>query len=301
MGQLCCCLKCNRNDEERISILNNHNYFEQVKISNVLLENDKIDNLIGKELMECGVNKSTFQFNSLNYKFKYLTLNSIYLSEEIILLILSYLSMKDNLQLSLVNKSFKKYWTRHPLLWNNYRFKIGFYCKNIKTIQDIIYYIFKPNYLIKHSFTKVAQAENAKLLLNIVICGGDIKIGKSTWIKLFLTNTYDNKIKQTLSTDYFATYLQYYDVKKDKDIQLRLDIFDFNGNYSLFPVVERGANGLMFCFDLSNEKSFDNMELLLTNYINPTTNEAIKNEKKIICIIEREEFFYDYTTAVNKV
>ncbi|KAL9643114.1 hypothetical protein ABK040_003914 [Willaertia magna] len=290
MGQSnMCCFGVDKNQQEKLLILN-----EVTETYEVILEKDKIDNLIGNELMECDVSKTLQLKTFYSTKNNFLKLNNIDLSEEIVLLILSYLSMKDIVNLSILNRSFKRYWTCHPLIWNNFSLKFGFYCKNISTVQDVIDYVFKPNYLLKQSFTK-AISRNVTDTFKVVLCG-DEKTGKSTWLKRFLHNFYDENYRKTVGMEYFSHSLQYVESNfyaySLRDIRVQLDLWDLGGHakyFALFPLVTRESRGVMLCFDLSNEMSFDSIETLLNDYVKRhlhnidgnSLNEKIKNEKKM--------------------
>ncbi|KAL9643098.1 hypothetical protein ABK040_003899 [Willaertia magna] len=301
MGQLSCCSLDNNYQNETIPILRKNRMINSPK--QTFFEKDEIDKLIGNELMECDVNK-TLQLKIINdYKNNFLKLNNIYLSEEIVLLIFSYLSMKDILNLSILNRSFKRYWTRHPLIWNNFSLKFGFYCKDISTVQNVIDYVFKPNYLLKQSFTKITKV-STKHTFKIVICG-DTFIGKSTLINSVLNNVYNKNNEKTVGLQYFPLFLQH---NNNSETKMRLDLWDFSGDlkfYPIFPLAARDSRGMMVCFDLSNEMSFDRMEIIFYDYVktylskrvNSTLNEKIKKDRKVICIIGLK---FDCITKRNK-
>ncbi|KAL9641540.1 hypothetical protein ABK040_013461 [Willaertia magna] len=255
--------------------------------------NDEIEQLIGKKKMALGseiilkIEKLNGFYRNDNEIDNFLKLKQFYLNEDIVILILSYLPYKNILKISILNKSFNKYFTCHPLLLKNYIIKNKYYCNEINDTQDFKNLIIKPDILLNNFFTKTKPHELQRPIIGIV---GEINIGKTTFIKRVIENKYSNNMSTALC-EIQSLCLQHKNL-----VDVCFNIFDFSGDskfFSIEKILLRNLKGIMFCFDLSNEASFFTMESMLQDFILENIENA-KNciflnlnqkIKRVICIV----------------
>lgn len=94
---------------------------------------------------------------------------------------------------------------------------------------------------------------------------GDSSVGKTSIINRFLRNSFDKSEPSTIG----ALYESYTETRKGKQIELQ--IWDTAGQEqyrSLGPIYFRSSAGALLVFDITNQKSFENLEEWLTGFRN---------------------------------
>jgi|688.fasta_scaffold653462_2 Ras-related protein Rab-1A len=100
------------------------------------------------------------------------------------------------------------------------------------------------------------------MILKILFLG-DSNVGKSCLIKRFIDNEFDNRLSSTICIDFKIKRI------KEEDLKLYMwEITSIKDCHSFF----KDANGIFIFFDITNEKSFLNIQ----DYIN-----AVKNYNKL--------------------
>ena len=106
---------------------------------------------------------------------------------------------------------------------------------------------------------------------------GDVAVGKTSIINSFLGQKFSDEYEPSIGVDFFSKTIKY----KEKNIKLQ--IWDSAGQEkfkSLIPNYIRGASLVILVYDISNKKSFDNLNSwieFINNYEN--TNIVICGNK----------------------
>ncbi|KAL9648991.1 hypothetical protein ABK040_008370 [Willaertia magna] len=136
MGQqlFCCCGKDKyqqvEEDKYKYWYTNNNSSFTPADGGNnnhystfakpIKSNNQTFDVHFNNELVKCNILESFNYFNLVNDdKINLLKLNNIFIPEEIVLLIFSYLTIEEIISLSSINSIFNNYWTNHSQLWKD--------------------------------------------------------------------------------------------------------------------------------------------------------------------------------------
>lgn len=95
-----------------------------------------------------------------------------------------------------------------------------------------------------------------------VIVVGDGAVGKTALAIRFDTGKFEQSYKMTIGADFFVNIVE---VEDDQGMKrrIKLQIWDTAGQErfgSIRPLYYRGANGGFVVFDVTNRKSFDNLE-----------------------------------------
>ena len=107
-----------------------------------------------------------------------------------------------------------------------------------------------------------------------IILIGDISVGKTSIINSLLGQKFNEEYEPSIGVDFFSKTLKY------KNKSIKLQIWDSAGQEkfkSLIPNYIRGASLVILVYDISNKKSFDN----LNSWIEFVNN--YENAKIVIC------------------
>ncbi|KAL9645677.1 hypothetical protein ABK040_003410 [Willaertia magna] len=227
------------------------------------------------ELVACNalqfLNVLEDNYNDCNY----LKLNNIVLPEEIVLLIFNYLTIKDIYSLSSINSTFNNYWTVHPQIWkiklqnlscvNKFTISI---CCNVNNYKQFYKKIYLPNLNLNHIITKYSFPTKDNYNFKIAIYG-DQKIGKTIFLEKFTDDKYklnENTYSQTIGVDFKRILLSTTNREKGGSVLF----WDIGGD-KRFEVIAKKfyekVNGLIICFDLMNEESFNIVEKSIKEFI----------------------------------
>ncbi|KAL9645612.1 hypothetical protein ABK040_000674 [Willaertia magna] len=214
---------------------------------------------------------------------------NISIPEDIIILILSFLNLQEIINLSNINKSFKYYWINHPKLFEslieqfaknkiinivNKNSKLTsqisqhtICCKKgLNSMNDFYEYIYKPNLILSEcfEFVKPKNHYNTHIIISVF---GKQNVGKSTWLQSWAKQEYVDNITPTIGVELIGKSLNY---RSNNTVWSRA--WDISGNptFSTFCsgyFREAFAFGCgIFCFDLSDGKSFDEIENYLQKF-----------------------------------
>jgi small GTP-binding protein len=92
---------------------------------------------------------------------------------------------------------------------------------------------------------------------------GDVAVGKTSLVDRYLTNKFHENIQATLGA---SIHIKFIDVPNGK---ITLQIWDFGGHKNfmfLIPSYSRGSSGAIFMFDLTNERSLQNLHNWLLEF-----------------------------------
>jgi len=92
---------------------------------------------------------------------------------------------------------------------------------------------------------------------------GDVAVGKTSLVDRYLTNKFHEDIQATLGA---SIHIKFIEVKNGK---ITLQIWDFGGHKNfmfLVPSYARGSSGAIFMFDLTNERSLENLNNWLVEF-----------------------------------
>ncbi|KAL9650264.1 hypothetical protein ABK040_014919 [Willaertia magna] len=313
MGQLCCgtefgeeCERIYLNNDSFVSPNGCYQQYHQ----HSLLE-DKYFDLIQKEIVSTNaleiirLENSGLQQDMIaerkNNGVVWIKLNGILISEEIGLNILSYLTPEYLYVLSRVNSAFYFYWSNFSeLLLNiqlqNYRF-LNIHticCKNVYNLKQFYEYI-SVNKHLNNCFKKVPRFDQTTSAFKISV-SGDSGIGKSVWLTRLIDNYFSREYNPTVGAEFKIIYLKTMreNCKKEKIVRF----WDLCGDDMYNSIISvnfyKGSSALMACFDLSNENSFDRVEMDIKRFVTvqfgndnlEDLNSVLMKERKyVICIV----------------
>ena len=87
---------------------------------------------------------------------------------------------------------------------------------------------------------------------------GDISVGKSSLLSRYIRNTFDQFNESTIGAAFFTKL-----VEGETGEKVNLEIWDTAGQErydSLLPMYYRGANVIIFVFDVNNPNTFENLK-----------------------------------------
>ena len=87
---------------------------------------------------------------------------------------------------------------------------------------------------------------------------GDVSVGKSSVLTKYIKGTFDSFSESTIGAAFFSKH-----VKGPNDEDITLEIWDTAGQErydSLLPMYYRGAQIILFVFDLNNPNTFSNLK-----------------------------------------
>ena len=93
-----------------------------------------------------------------------------------------------------------------------------------------------------------------------IIIIGDCNIGKSSILSKFIDDEFERKYNKTICVDYKTYYTEYHNQN------IKLIIWDTSGQDRFKSIIKsfyKGINIVVICFDLTDEYSFDNVDLWL--------------------------------------
>ena len=111
-----------------------------------------------------------------------------------------------------------------------------------------------------------------KTLLKVIILG-DSGVGKTSLMQQFVNNKFSHQYKATIGADFLTK-----EITIDNNKQVTLQIWDTAGQerfQSLGVAFYRGADCCVLCYDVTNEKSLNNLSswkdefLIQSNVSNP--------------------------------
>lgn len=107
---------------------------------------------------------------------------------------------------------------------------------------------------------------------------GDIGVGKSSLIRRFADDEYDDEYVATIGVDFRFRTIQINGKK------IKIQIWDTAGQEKFKSVITsylRGADGVIICYDLADQKTFEHVE----NWILEIKSLEASEKKKIVSII----------------
>ena len=121
------------------------------------------------------------------------------------------------------------------------------------------------------SFDEKEYEQNLKTVEYKIILLGDSGVGKTSIIKKFINNEFNEDIKCTIDIDSL-----YKSIKIDKNLYTKLKIYDTAGQEkyrSLIKKYYQGTDGIILVFDLKSENSFNKLKSWI-NEISENTEKA---------------------------
>ena len=121
------------------------------------------------------------------------------------------------------------------------------------------------------SFDEKEYEQNLKTVEYKIILLGDSGVGKTSIIKKFINNEFNEDIKCTIDIDSL-----YKSIKIDKNLYTKLKIYDTAGQEkyrSLIKKYYQGTDGIILVFDLTNENSFNKLKSWI-NEVSDNTEKA---------------------------
>jgi Ras-related protein Rab-7A len=103
----------------------------------------------------------------------------------------------------------------------------------------------------------------SKICLKIIVIG-DLNVGKTSLINRYVYNSFSEKYKATIGVDLFKKDLKY------KNNKVCLQIWDTAGVerfQAVTPSFYRGSDACVLVFDLTNNKSFENLEQWIDEFL----------------------------------
>ena len=144
------------------------------------------------------------------------------------------------------------------------------------------------------SFDEKDDEQNLKLVEYKIILVGDSGVGKTSILKKFINNEFNEDIKCTINVDFFSK-----SIKIDKNLYTNLKIYDTAGQEKYRALIKQyyqGTDGIILVFDLTNENSFNKLK----SWINEVSDNTEKSQIILVGnkadLIERK---IDEETAEN--
>ena len=105
-----------------------------------------------------------------------------------------------------------------------------------------------------------------------VILVGDSGVGKTNITKSYITNTFDEMSKNTIGLE-----IAFKSVEK-KVHKIQVEIWDTSGQERFKAITNqyyKGANGAFVVYDITNEKTFNNVDIWLEDVRNNADNKNV--------------------------
>ena len=121
------------------------------------------------------------------------------------------------------------------------------------------------------SFDEKDDEQNLKLVEYKIILVGDSGVGKTSILKKFINNEFNEDIKCTINIDFFSK-----SIKIDKNLYTNLKIYDTAGQEKYRALIKQyyqGTDGIILVFDLTNENSFNKLKSWI-NEVRDNTEKA---------------------------
>ena len=121
------------------------------------------------------------------------------------------------------------------------------------------------------SFDEKDDEQNLKLVEYKIILVGDSGVGKTSILKKFINNEFNEDIKCTINVDFFSK-----SIKIDKNLYTNLKIYDTAGQEKYRALIKKyyqGTDGIILVFDLTNENSFNKLKSWI-NEVSDNTEKA---------------------------
>ena len=111
-----------------------------------------------------------------------------------------------------------------------------------------------------------------------IITLGDYYVGKTSIIKRFVSNIFDEKIRSTVGMDFSS-----YDLTLKNNKSITLTFVDTSGTEKFKSLTKgyfKNADGILFVFDVSNKDTFDNIDSWMT--LSKESNSSYLNLPKVL-------------------
>ena len=121
------------------------------------------------------------------------------------------------------------------------------------------------------SFDEKDDEQNLKPVEYKIILVGDSGVGKTSILKKFINNEFNEDIKCTINIDFFSK-----SIKIDKNLYTNLKIYDTAGQEKYRALIKKyyqGTDGIILVFDLTNENSFNKLKSWI-NEVSDNTEKA---------------------------
>ena len=121
------------------------------------------------------------------------------------------------------------------------------------------------------SFDEKDDEQNLKPVEYKIILVGDSGVGKTSILKKFINNEFNEDIKCTINIDFFSK-----SIKIDKNLYTNLKIYDTAGQEKYRALIKQyyqGTDGIILVFDLTNENSFNKLKSWI-NEVSDNTEKA---------------------------
>lgn len=121
------------------------------------------------------------------------------------------------------------------------------------------------------SFDEKDDEQNLKLVEYKIILVGDSGVGKTSILKKFINNEFNEDIKCTINIDFFSK-----SIKINKNLYTNLKIYDTAGQEKYRALIKKyyqGTDGIILVFDLTNENSFNKLKSWI-NEVSDNTEKA---------------------------
>ena len=121
------------------------------------------------------------------------------------------------------------------------------------------------------SFDEKDDEQNLKLVEYKIILVGDSGVGKTSILKKFINNEFNEDIKCTINIDFFSK-----SIKIDKNLYTNLKIYDTAGQEKYRALIKQyyqGTDGIILVFDLTKENSFNKLKSWI-NEVSDNTEKA---------------------------
>ncbi|EFC41291.1 rab family member [Naegleria gruberi] len=248
----------------------NSDRVEQLKKSSLInkLANPKMfPNKIFHDLIESKSDLKSVEKYAV-YNYENCSIFEKELPDELFICILGFLMNHELFKLQRVSKNFKYYWTQNSFLWrgrllDDYN-KIFMYFKPImQSPNNSIVYYHHFIQTILSSYKEKSDVPNS-MICKQVLMGMD-QCGKSELAKLFSDSTrlFDSKYSRTIGVEFYSKGYEY-----NNNLHCKIQLWDTGGHarfQSIASAYKRGSKTIIYCFDLSDEESFDRMKELIDN------------------------------------
>lgn len=124
-----------------------------------------------------------------------------------------------------------------------------------------------------------------------ILIVGDSSVGKSSIMRLYIHNIFDKSIQTTIGFDFLSKF-----IKIDED-NIKLEIWDTPGTESYRSIVKayyRNSSIIIYTYDITNEKSFNNIKYWLDEslkILNPESfNRILLGSKKDLLFLKKVDF-----------
>ena len=207
------------------------------------------------------------------------------LPSEVIFQVLSFLDLKDNLNLSRVSRNFSQVWTAHPLLWAQFKqvsasllMYSSFRKTNLKFVCENYVKYMKQ---LTDQFKLLDEMSGTDMIVKF-ICLGDDHVGKTKWCEAVEGHPYTETYSKTVGVRFYVKNMKHIPTsltasKTHKPMcRFKVQLWDISDetfqHSNMSSSHFRGVSGIVFCFDLTNETSLKIMDAKM-NYFFSMVNQ----------------------------